>query len=319
MLLVIATKVGAQTKAAPNSTSAPASPPVSAPAGEELYELGRQLFDQYATPEMKEQFEFPTKERWNEFAGRLQHALESDSLEELAVYLPEARVALTALRALPESEDYADWLEQRIDEVEGAKQATTPQPAQPPPLKNAPSPTPGPPPSSLPHYDLWVSRVRGRPLPPRAAELMPRLRAAFVAEGMPAELAWLAEAESTLNPAARSPSGAKGLFQLMPETAQSLGLNTFFPDQRSDPDKSARAAARYLHTLHDKFGNWPLALAAYNAGEGRVGRALGTRREQDFAAIASGLPAETRMYVPKVCALVALRTGIAPEKIPPPR
>src|SRR5438445_4618538 len=63
---------------------------------EQLYQLGKHLFDQLA-PEVKAQFEFPTKEQWDAFAGRLQHALESDSLEELAEYGPEARAALVAL------------------------------------------------------------------------------------------------------------------------------------------------------------------------------------------------------------------------------
>jgi membrane-bound lytic murein transglycosylase D len=171
----------------------------------------------------------------------------------------------------------------------------------------------------VPHYDLWLARVRGRPLPPRATALMPKLRAAFAAEGVPAELAWLAEAESSLNPSARSPVGAKGLFQLMPDTARSLGLGTFLPDERTDPEKSARAAARYLRALHGKFGNWPLALAAYNAGEGRITRTLAAHRANDFAAIADALPAETRMYVPKVCALIAMRAGVQPESIAAPR
>lgn len=167
----------------------------------------------------------------------------------------------------------------------------------------------------LPYYDLWLARVRSRPAPANAASLMPRLRAAFVAEGAPPELAWLAEAESSMNPSARSPVGAKGLFQFMPETARGLGLSTFLPDERSDPDKSARAAARYLRGLHTKFGEWPLALAAYNAGEGRVSRLLAARRATTFAAIAGALPAETRMYVPKVCALVTVRAGVSPDKI----
>jgi membrane-bound lytic murein transglycosylase D len=166
---------------------------------------------------------------------------------------------------------------------------------------------------------VWLARVRTRPAPARAAELMPKLRAAFAAEGVPPELAWLAEAESSLNPAARSPVGAKGLFQFMPETARSLGLSTFLPDERTDPAKSARAAARYLRGLHGRFGNWALALAAYNAGEGRVARTLAARGAKTFTAIAEALPAETRMYVPKVCALIAVRAGVSPEKIAPPR
>lgn len=372
--LLAAAQVGGQPPAAP-------SPPADTDA---LFELGRNLFEQLAPPEIKAQFEFPSKEQWDAFGVRLQQALEGESLGDLAAFLPEARAALLALRALPGYEDYADWLEQRIDEIEVAQQlpappapvpAPVPGPQPPPktqpktspqpkaPLPKAPTPSPqpkaptlspkattptlppaptpkqpaSPPPTKqlaitlspatpattaalrIPHYDLWLARVRERPTPARAAALMPRLRAAFAAEGVPPELAWLAEAESSLNPVARSPAGAKGLFQLMPATAQSLGLDTFLPDERTDPDKSARAAARYLRTLHGRFGSWPLALAAYNAGEGRVSRTLTARRGKDFADIAENLPAETRMYVPKVCALIATRAGVAPEKLAAPR
>jgi membrane-bound lytic murein transglycosylase D len=148
---------------------------------------------------------------------------------------------------------------------------------------------------------------------------MPVLRAAFAAEGVPPELAWIAEAESSMNPGARSPSGARGLFQLMPETARAQGLSTFLPDERADPDKSARASARLLRSLYSKFGGWPLALAAYNAGEGRVRRLLASSGASDFAGVAASLPAETRMYVPKVCALVNVRTGASLESLRPLR
>lgn len=305
--------------ALPLGAQPPAPKPAPAdPTAEELYQLGKNLFDQFAPPEIKAQFEFPSKEQWDTFAGRLQRALTGGSLEELAAYEAEARAALTALRLSPGYEDYADWLEQRIDEIQGAQQATAPVPP-PKPLPPGVRPPPPLPAPLLPHYDLWLARVRGRPLPARAAALMPRLRAAFIAEGIAPELAWLAEAESSLNPAARSPVGAQGLFQLMPDTAKAMGLGTLLPDERADPDKSARAAARYLKLLHGKFGSWPLALAAYNAGEGRVRRALTARGAKDFAAVASALPAETRMYVPKVYALVATRTGVTPEKIAAPR
>ena len=290
---------------------AAAQTPATPPAADDLYKLGKQLFDDLAPPEIKEQYEFPSKEQWDAFAARLQRALENDDLAALGAYVPEARAALTALRALPGYEDYADWLEQRLDEITVARDVTAPPAA---PEKPRLKPGPG----ALPYYDLWLARVRTRPVPARAAALMPRLRAAFVAEGMPPELAWLAEAESSLNPAARSPAGAKGLFQLMPDTAHGLGLTTFLPDERTDPEKSAHAAARYLRALHGKFGDWPLALAAYNAGEGRVGRELAARHAHDFAGISNTLPAETRMYVPKVCALVEVRAGVSPEKIPPP-
>lgn len=316
LVFLVALPLAAQT---PARTPQPAADPTT----DELFQLGQQLFNQLAPPEIKAQFEFPSKEQWDAFAARLQRALEGDDLSVLAGYEPEARAALPALRLLPGYEDYADWLEQRLDEIQGAQQALAPR--APAPLPKPPGPGVKPPPkieipqskfeSSLPHYDLWLARVRARPAPANAAKLMPRLRAAFTAEGVPPELAWLAEAESSLNPSARSPVGAKGLFQFMPDTAKAMGLGTFFPDERTDPEKSAHAAARYLKTLHGKFGCWPLAFAAYNAGEGRVRRTLTTKGAKDFAGIASALPAETRMYVPKVCALVAVRSGTPADRL----
>ena len=286
----------------------PVPPP---PAGDELYRLGQQLFNQYAPPEVKQQYAFPTAEQWDGFASRLQAALENNSLPDLAAFEGEARAALAAARILPGYEDYADWLALRLDEIEAAGQI---RPAPAPAPRGAPVLSP-----AVPLYNLWIARVRSRPAPAGAAALMPRLRSAFSAEGIPPELAWLAEAESDLNPAARSPAGARGLFQLMPDTAHRLGLGTWLPDERGDPEKSARAAARYLRTLYARFGSWPLALAAYNAGEGRVARLLASRGASDFSGIATALPSETRLYVPKVLALVDVRTGVAPAQLRPPR
>jgi membrane-bound lytic murein transglycosylase D len=304
------------------------SPPAPAPAepraeaakgtGEEpsldqLYEAGKTLFDTYAPPEVKEQYEFPSREQFDQFTARLQHALDNDNLAELARYLPEARTALTALRTMPGYEAYADWLQERIDYIEAAREISTPPPPQPvtpkPRSERPATPAPAPARVDVPYYELWVRRIRERPAPQGAASLMPALQAAFAAEGVPAEIAWLAEAESSLNPEARSPAGAKGLFQLMPATAKNLGLSTFLPDERTDAEKSARAAAKYLRQLHDKFGDWPLAFAAYNAGEGRVDRLLKQKKASSFADIAGALRSETRMYVPKVCATIAVRAG----------
>lgn len=302
------------------------TPPAPSPTPAEtdaLFKAGQQLFEQIAPPEIKAQFAFPTREQWDEFGARLEAALQGDSLADLASYAAEARAAAMALRSLPDYEDLADWLEQRIDEMEGAQQAVAPKaPTLPPGQPKSPTRPEAPRPSTyqpVPHYALWLNRVKPRPVPASAASLMPKLRAAFSAEGVPPEIAWLAEAESSLNPKARSPVGARGLFQFMPDTAKAMGLRTFLPDERSDPEKSARAAARYLRALHGKFGNWALAFAAYNAGEGRVSRTLASRGARSFTAIADALPAETRMYVPKVCALIATRTGVTPENLPPPK
>lgn len=295
--------------------------PESTPDVESLLEIGRQLFEEYAPEEIKEEFEFPSKADWDEFAARLQQALESNDLRRLAAYEPEARAALLALRALPEYQDYADWLAERLDYIEGAKKSVpsrVPRPA-PPPVVPGPEPAPVPALAEIPNYQLWLERMRGREAPARAAALVPRLQQIFSDEGMPPELVWLAESESTFNPAARSPVGAKGLFQFMPETAKSLGLQTFLPDERTNPEKSARAAAQYLRHLHHRFGDWPLALAAYNAGEGRVSRALTGQKARTFGEIADVLPAETRMYVPKVLATIEVRAGVNPGQLAVPR
>ncbi|MCR6655173.1 MAG: lytic transglycosylase domain-containing protein [Opitutus sp.] len=306
-----------------------------------LYETGRALFEAFAPDEIKEEYEFPTPEQWDTAVAEFQHALENNDLSALAKHEEEARATLATLRAIPGAGDYADWLQERLDYIEAAKQAASapeePITEEPKPVTPADAPrvtlpttpaTPPKPPSPahttsravvIPYYDLWLERMRARPVPERAPKLLPVVRAAFEAEGVPAELAWLAEAESTFNPNAKSPVGAKGLFQLMPETAKGLGLSTFLPDERTHVEKSARAAARLLRRLHQQFGNWPLALAAYNAGEGRVRRLMEKKKAATFAEIASALPSETRMYVPKVCATVAVRSGVTPDKLAPPR
>jgi membrane-bound lytic murein transglycosylase D len=300
---------------------APAQPQPATPSADELFQIGQQLFDQLAPPEIKAQYEFPSKQQWDEFAILLQKALEGDDLRALAEYAPQARAALPALRFFPEYADYADWLSARLDELEAAEQIVSQKPTPPTSPTSPTSPTPPSLPragANIPHYDLWLARVSTHTVPARASELLPRLRAAFAAEGVPPELVWLAEAESTFNPSARSPVGARGLFQLMPDTAKELGLSTFLPDDRTNPEKSARAAARLLRANYEKFGSWPLAIAAYNAGAGRIARLLEKSSAKTYAGIAASLPSETRLYVPKVCALVAVRGGVSPEKIPAP-
>lgn len=124
-------------------------------------------------------------------------------------------------------------------------------------------------------------------------------------EGLPRELLAVPLIESGFDPFAESPKGARGLWQLMPDTARRYGLNPdgLF-DERLDPLRSTIAATRYLKDLYGLWGDWALALAAYNAGEGRVGRALAASPSPDFLTLASRglLPQETREYVPAVLA-----------------
>lgn len=122
-------------------------------------------------------------------------------------------------------------------------------------------------------------------------------------ERMPVGLLSVAMIESGFNPLALSPKGARGIWQFMPATAERYGL-TVEPanDHRTHPEHSTRAAARYLRDLYRQFGDWKLALAAYNAGENRVQRIINKTGIRDFEELSRRrlLPLETRNYVPAV-------------------
>ena len=122
---------------------------------------------------------------------------------------------------------------------------------------------------------------------------------------LPMELALMPIIESTLNPYARSNSGAAGLWQLIPNTAKHYGVTIdWWYDGRRDPVDSTTAALDYLTYLHDEFGDWLLAIAAYNSGEGRIRRALSGSPKSDFFDLK--LPIETQRYVPRLLALAHL-------------
>ena len=125
------------------------------------------------------------------------------------------------------------------------------------------------------------------------------------ANNVPLEMKYLAIVESALNPTAVSPAGAKGLWQFMYGTGKMYGLqSSSFIDERYDPYKSSVSASRYLRDLYNIYGDWFLALAAYNSGPGNVNKAI--RRAggvKDYWAIWDYLPAETRGYVPAFIAV----------------
>lgn len=158
--------------------------------------------------------------------------------------------------------------------------------------------------------ERWIKRLAGRPVPADARKYADHLRRIFVAEGVPGALVWQAEVESNFHPHAKSPAGALGMYQFMPGTAQQYGLSLSPKDERLDPEKSARAAAQYLKFLHRKFGSWELALAAYNCGEGRLQNALKGAQDPTFSGIRHKLPVETRMYIPKIAAVLQLRENV---------
>lgn len=132
----------------------------------------------------------------------------------------------------------------------------------------------------------------------------------FREEGVPVDMIWLAQVESLWKPWAVSSASAKGLWQFIPATGARFGLDrTYWIDERADPEKATRAAARYLKFLHRRFkGDWLLALAAYNAGEGAVGRAVARAGRADFWRLyrRGFLPRETRNYVPAILATIRI-------------
>ena len=151
----------------------------------------------------------------------------------------------------------------------------------------------------------WM--VRGESLRPIVDPLLER-------EGMPRELFYLAMVESGFSTSAYSRARATGPWQFMAGTAKLYGLKiNHWVDERKDPAKSTVAAARYLKDLYQQFGDWYLAMAAYNSGPGRVRRAIRKTKSRDFWQIAArrNLSKETRQYVPKVLGALLLAKGHA--------
>jgi membrane-bound lytic murein transglycosylase D len=176
-----------------------------------------------------------------------------------------------------------------------------------------------------PRVDRWVQQFTTTLKSDISAALsrgdayLPMISTKLAERQMPEELAYVPLIESDFKPQARSPVSAVGLWQFMAATARRFGLSVSRNgDERTNPAKATDAALTYLSQLHDRFGSWYLALAAYNAGPGTIASALqrvlgrSTGTDADFYAIAPHLPAETREYVPKLIA--AARIGKDPRR-----
>jgi membrane-bound lytic murein transglycosylase D len=248
------------------------------------------------------------RKKVKQFFNDIQKQFHGEYVVDLAPLKDTAKAIVPLLEGYEETQPYAAWLKAQLDYLEVADQfrliipPPKPEPGQPP------KPVPNPAPKM--EREIWVKKLADRPWPDGAKPYVTRLKPIFTAQKVPPELVWVAEVESSFDPRARSPAGAAGLFQLMPATAKRYGLRTWPLDDRLRPDDSARAAAKYLEYLHTHFKDWRLALAAYNAGEGTVDKLLQRHKAQTFDAIATHLPAETQMFVPRVEATLARREGV---------
>ena len=148
----------------------------------------------------------------------------------------------------------------------------------------------------------------------RSAKYKPLIDKALDAEKLPRGLAYLPVIESAYLTGLTSRAGARGMWQFMSETADDYGLRVdWWVDERADPERSTRAAAAYLKDLHRQFNDWPLALAAYNAGATRIRRALDAEGATTFWELleAAAIPKETRGYVPTFYATLMIASDPA--------
>ncbi|MEO5859240.1 MAG: transglycosylase SLT domain-containing protein [Pyrinomonadaceae bacterium] len=139
----------------------------------------------------------------------------------------------------------------------------------------------------------------------RSGMFMTMARRIFREEGIPENVAWLGQVESAWKPVAMSNMAASGLWQFIPGTGSRYGLRrTAHVDERNSLEEATRASARYLKFLYNRYGNWELAMAGYNCGEGNVDRAVRRAGVANFWAAYAYLPKETRNYVPNILATI---------------
>ncbi len=181
---------------------------------------------------------------------------------------------------------------------------------------------------SVLQYLSFFTTTRGRAIVTRGLEREGRygamIRRVLREEGVPQDLIYLAQAESAFQPEAVSRAGARGIWQFMPYRGEEYDLErTNWVDERSDPEKATRAAARHLRDLYGMFGDWYLVMAAYNSGPLNVARAIERTGYADFWELQkrNALPGETKNYVPIILALALVAKApqlygvqVTPEK-----
>jgi membrane-bound lytic murein transglycosylase D len=257
-------------------------------------------------------------EQVRKFLADIQTQFQGEYVVDLAALRQAAQTALPLLASSEETQPYALWLKAHMDYLDVADEIKISIPPPTIEMTNQIAPPITNPPSQK-EREIWVKKVSTEPWPDGAKKYVPELKSVFAAQKIPPELVWLAEVESSFDRRAESPAGAAGLFQLMPETAKRFGLSLWPFDQRFQPEPSATASAQYLKQLHDHFGDWRLALAAYNAGEGRVQKLLDRYKTKNYDDIADHLPAETQMYVPRIEAVIKQREGANLEELSAPQ
>ena len=276
----------------------------------------QQWAEENIDPEVLRQLKAADQQKIQQLIREVQKQLQGQYVVDVAAFRDTAKAVLPLLERSEETQPYAAWLRARMDYLDVADEIRLTIPPPTVETNQPPQPVPNPPPQK--ERELWMKKVSGGPWPALAKEYVPELKPMFTAQNIPPELVWVAEVESSFDRRALSPEGAEGLFQLMPDTAKRFGLSLSPRDQRFQPEPSATASAQYLKYLYNRFKDWRLALAAYNAGEGTMQKLLDRYKTGSYDAIAEHLPAETQMYVPRVEATLLKREGAKLEQLPAP-